>query len=200
MFLIICIVYFIIGLTSDNPYFFVSLLSVMLAITPVSLYAYDEMAKWDVYALTMPLSREKIVRARYMTMLLLALIGAVIGSFLTILVSLFTKQDISMEGFSSIGYGSSVIIMILSISIPFIIKFGVERARVIFVALYILPFMIGLLIKKQMDKGGMEIPAWLIEAISFFKENVLIILPLAVLLVLLISYYISVSIYRKKDM
>ncbi|NLC17603.1 MAG: ABC-2 transporter permease, partial [Clostridiales bacterium] len=54
MFLIMSVLYFFIAINTDNPYFFTSMLTVLLAITTVSLFAYDDMAKWDVFALTMP--------------------------------------------------------------------------------------------------------------------------------------------------
>lgn len=200
MFLIISVFYFFMAINTDNPYFFTSMLTVLLAITTVSLFAYDDMAKWDVFALTMPLDRRKIIQARYLTMLLLTLSGAALSAVLTVIISLYLKNDLSAEEFINIGYGSSAIIVILSTIIPFVIKMGVERARLIFVALYIVPFMIIMLVKKMVEKQDLAIPDWIKNLTGYVMKNLYIILPLAVLLVLLVSYSISVSIYKKKDL
>ena len=200
MFLIISVFYFFMAINTDNPYFFTSMLTVLLAITTVSLFVYDDMAKWDVFALTMPLDRRKIIQARYLTMLLLTLSGAALSAVLTVIISLYLKNDLSAEEFINIGYGSSAIIVILSTIIPFVIKMGVERARLIFVVLYILPFMLIIMVKKMLDKQELAFPDWLKNLTGYVMKNLYIILPLAVLLVLLVSYSISVSIYKKKDL
>lgn len=62
MFLIISVFYFFMAISTDNPYFFTSILTVILPITTISLFSYDDMAKWDVYALTMPFDRKKLYR------------------------------------------------------------------------------------------------------------------------------------------
>lgn len=200
MFLIISVFYFFMAISTDNPYFFTSILTVLLPITTISLFSYDDMAKWDVYALTMPFDRKKIIQARYLTMLLLTLSGAALSAVLTVIISLYLKNDLSAEEFVNIGYGSSAIIVILSTIIPFVIKMGVERARLIFVALYIVPFMIIMLVKKMVEKQDLAIPDWIKNLAGYAMKNLYIILPLTVLLVLLVSYSISVSIYKKKDL
>lgn len=200
MFLIMSVLYFFIAINTDNPYFFTSMLAVLLTITTISLFAFDEMAKWDVYALTMPLDRRKIIQARYLTMLLLTLTGAALSVALTIIISLYLKNDLSADEFINIGYGALIIIVIMSTLMPFVIKMGVERARLIFVVLYILPFMLIIMVKKMLDKQELAFPDWLKNLTGYVMKNLYIILPLAVLLVLLVSYSISVSIYKKKDL
>lgn len=133
-------------------------------------------------------------------MLLLTLTGAVLSTIMTVLVSLYLKTDSSAEEFTSIGYGSSAVILILSIMIPFVIKMGVERARLIFVAVYIVPFVLIMLLKQIVEKQSLVIPEWLNKAAGVVINNINIIGPAAVLLVLIASYYISVSIYKKKDL
>lgn len=199
MFAIVTVAYFILGITSDNPYFFTGMLSVLLAITTISLFSYDDMAKWDVYALTMPLSKEKIIQARYLMMLLLALIGAVLSSVLTIVINIYLKKDMLLEGFKGIGIGTMVILAVLCTIIPFVIKLGVERARIILVIVYIVPFIVVMLIDKIVDSIKVEIPQWLVELVNVFVKNIFILAPLVVLLVLVISYSISLRIFNKKE-
>lgn len=200
MFLIISVLYFFIAISTDDPYFFTSMLTVLLAITTISLFSYDNMAKWDVYALTMPIDRRKIIEARYLTMLLLTLTGAAVSTVMTAVISLYSKNDLSAQNFINIGYASLAIILIMSIMIPFVIKMGVERARLIFVTVYIVPLILITLLKRMVEKQSLVIPDWLGNAAEVVIKNINIVGPVTVLLALLVSYYISLSIYKKKDL
>lgn len=200
MFLIISVLYFFIAISTDDPYFFTSMMTVLLAITTISLFSYDNMAKWDVYALTMPIDRRKIIEARYLTMLLLTLTGAAVSTVMTAVISLYSKNDLSAQNFINIGYASLAIILIMSIMIPFVIKMGVERARLIFVTVYIVPLILITLLKRMVEKQSLVIPDWLGNAAEVVIKNINIVGPVTVLLALLVSYYISLSIYKKKDL
>jgi len=199
VFAIISIIYLVLGITNDNPYLFSGLLSIMVAITTISLFGHDDLAKWNTYALTLPMGRDQIILARYLTMLLLTFIQLVISSIFTIAVNLYLKKDRIFEGFDIIGYYSLTIILALSIIMPFIIKLGVEKARLIFIVIYVVPYTISLPIKKRIDSGEIVIPDWLIELVNYVIKNIKIAAPITVLLTLIASYYISVSIFNKKE-
>lgn len=199
LFAIISVLYFFLGISMDNPYFITGIISVCLTITTVSLFAYDDMAKWEAFALTMPLTRSKLIQARYLMMFILTLIGAVFSSILTIAVNIYLKVDSLFEGFQGIGYGAAIILLMMSVIIPLVIKLGVERARLLFVALFIVPTIVITMIQKMLEKGNTEIPAWLIDAARYLIENFVLIAPLVVLLIVMISYTISTSIYEKKE-
>lgn len=199
VFAIISIIYLFFGITNDNPYLFSGLLSIMAAITTISLFGHDDLARWNTYALTLPMGREQIILARYLMMLLLTFIQFVISSIFTIIVNLYLKKDRLFEGFDIIGYYSLIIILVLSIIMPFIIKLGVEKARLIFIVIYIVPYTISIPIKKRIDSGEIVIPDWLKELATIVINNIIIVAPIFVLLVLVVSYFISVSIFKKKE-
>lgn len=200
LFGIISVLYFFIGSSSDNPYFFTGMLSVLLAITTISLFAYDDLVKWDVYALTMPITKERIIQSRYLMMLLLTSIGAVLSSVLTIIINLYLKKNSLFDGLNSIGIGALGIILFLCIIIPFVIKLGVEKARIIFMAIYIVPFIIIMLLNKVLKNGYTDIPKWLVEILNLAISNIYVIAPMIVLLALVISYFISIGIFKKKEL
>lgn len=196
---VITVMYFFFGIANDNPFFVTGFLSAILAVTTLSLFSYDDMAKWDIYALTMPLSKEKIIQARYLMMFLLTLIGAVIGSLLSIVIALYLKKGISADLFINIEYWSLAIILVLSVMIPFVVKLGAERARLIFAVIFMIPFAIYLLFDKIIIKENAA-PYKLIEALDFAQKNIQIIGPVIVLLAVVVSYFISVAIYNKKEL
>ena len=44
--------------------FIITFIQVMLMVLPITAFSYDELAKWDRYAMSLPLGRGKVVGAR----------------------------------------------------------------------------------------------------------------------------------------
>ena len=53
-----------------------SMVTMIIAVLPISTFSFDEMAKWDRYAVSLPLGRREVVGARYLFILLLLLVSA----------------------------------------------------------------------------------------------------------------------------
>ena len=59
--------------------FIIAFIQVVLATLPISAFAYDELTKWDRYAMSLPLGRSGVVRARYLFVLALTLLTVAAG-------------------------------------------------------------------------------------------------------------------------
>jgi hypothetical protein len=199
LFVICGLLYGVMAYTSGDPTFFSTVIAVIFSILTLSLYSYDEMAKWDGYALTMPISKENMVQGKYLMMLLLTGIGAVAGILFSLVYFLLVGGDTPMKGIISCGVSAAVIILFYSITLPFITKLGVEKARIIFFAVYIIPFLIFFLVNKEIEKGTFTLPANLQNLINFSVKNAYILLPLIAITAIGISYLISIQIYKKKE-
>lgn len=68
---IFVLVYAIIGVMGDNSSMVSGVLAVILMMLPANSISYDEFYHWDKYALTMPISRQKIVQSKYLLCFLL---------------------------------------------------------------------------------------------------------------------------------
>jgi ABC-type transport system involved in multi-copper enzyme maturation permease subunit len=157
------------------------------------------LAKWDIYALTMPVSREDMVSSKYIMLILLTLFGTAFSSIITIGINVALKADSLFTSVSNSFIGAIVVIMLYSIVLPFIIKLGVEKARIIFFVAMIIPFVVVSSISAFMKEETSEIPGWLVSGMDFLSHYSGIVLPIIALAVLYLSYRISVVIYRKKD-
>jgi hypothetical protein len=193
------VLYWIMALMSEDTNFFSSVLIVLVALLTLSLYSYDDLAKWDSYALTMPISRDNIVQGKYLMMLLLTVLGVVYSSVFTILVNIYQKKEGLFLGSGSSLIGAAVVIIFYSITIPFITKLGVEKARLIFFAVYLIPFVAIIGFNKLSRQGNLVISGNLVQIGRIFFEYIYIILPVITLSFLIISYIISMKIYRKKE-
>ena len=54
-----------------------TVLAVLISMLPYSCFSYDNIAKWELYGLSLPLRRSRIVLARYLTVLLALAFSAV---------------------------------------------------------------------------------------------------------------------------
>ncbi len=199
IFAILAVLYGFMAFTTSDANFFSSMFTMLIAILTLSVYSYDELAKWDVYALTMPVSREDIVRGKYIIMLLLTLLGAVIGTVLTMVIKLIRQDNQIMSGIESSLLGGAVVILFYCVAMPFITKLGVEKARYIFFAIYLIPFAIIYFIGNAVEVGVFVIPGQLITLAEKLAQNAAILGPLVLLFALVVSYTISVGVYRKKE-
>jgi hypothetical protein len=196
---VLTVLYAAMAFTSGDSSFFSSIVTMLFAVLTLSIYSYDELAKWDPYALTMPVSKDNIVQGKYIMMLLLTLIGSLFSIAISILINLAVKADSMFAGITSCGIGAAIVILFYSVTIPFITKLGVEKARLIFFAVYMIPFLLIVFADKALNAIGLTIPKNLIDMAKFISNNIYIILPITVVVALGISYVISIRIYRKRE-
>jgi hypothetical protein len=197
--LVLTLVYGFMAFAQGDASFFSTIFTMLFAILLLSTYSYDEMSKWEGFALTMPFKRDCIVQGKYLTMLLLTLIGSAFSVIFSLVLNIVLKKSDLLEGLKVIGAGAAVVILFYSIVIPFITKLGVEKARYIFFAVYLIPFVLGYMVNKQLKNGGIRIPEELLRIGKVIGENVYVIVPLVLIAALGISYTISINIYQKKE-
>lgn len=199
IFLAFIVIYGVMAFASQDSSFFSTVFTVLCAILTISLYSYDEMARWDGFALTMPISRDNIVQGKYIMMLLLTAIGVVVGILFTMLVYIFADTGEPLNSIQSCMVGAAIAIVFYSITIPIITKVGVEKARFILLAVYLIPFATTILIGKALESKALILPEQITDFGLYLWKHAYLFLTAAVLIVLGISYLISIRIYRKKE-
>ncbi len=174
---------------TNNPSYMLSMVTLIFAMMPITAMAFDDMSKWDRYALAMPISRKSIVASKYILSICLSLVSIVISFFISYLVIL-PRTDITGKELLLIAYLVFYTSLVFaSIVLVFIYKYGVERARVISLGIFVLPMMVGLGIYK----AGFKPPS---------KEQLMLLLkisPILLVLILLGSALVSYRIYKNKD-
>jgi ABC-type transport system involved in multi-copper enzyme maturation permease subunit len=182
---VILLVYGIITLQSDNY----SMLSVMTGVfgmmLPVTACAYDEKAKWDRMALSMPLSRRDLAFGKYLLGTGLATAGLLIN--LIVLFIIGVEQVPGGMGFP-LGVFAATLIF-LALLLPIIFHFGVEKGRMYMLALFLIPTVLILLLQ------GRELPAIPDGSLGMLK----LLIPLLVVVMLAGSLRISAGIMDRKE-
>ncbi len=157
-------------------------LSILLPITSMSL---DEYNKWDTYAVSMPVSRKSIVLSKYILGLGLNITITIIVCIVNFIFVYFGANsnygDVVATGLNIAGGG----VLLLSILLPIIYKFGVEKARLLMLLIFLVPALVFALL-PEMD--------WNINA-----KPLLYIGPVLLIFILLLSIAISSRIYTGKE-
>lgn len=178
-----------------NITFVTGFLSVMVMMLPMTAFAYDEQARWDRYAMSMPLGRRAVVRARYLFALMLALFAAACGLLTCAFLFIMEKGD-PVEDLSTILTSLGVGILLAAIILPLCYKMGPERARPYMYVIIFVP-IIALFLAYR---AGVHIDLSFLETLpeAVFIGGVALF-PLAGLLALGVSYLISCHIAAGKE-
>lgn len=192
-------IYVVMSFINKDASMFNSIFTVVLAMITISSYSFDEAAKWDTYALSMPIERKDIVRSKYYLLLIISALGLGLSLIFSIGINLYIGCDNLLSGFEFSLIGVMGLLFLYSIIIPFITKVGVEKARIIIIIVFMLPMGIAYLVMNTLNNGTMLIPDNILEIGRLILQYKYIIVPIAIIIALSISYNISVSIYQKKQ-
>lgn len=161
-----------------------SMLSVLLPITALS---YDEKANWDRYSLTMPISRNMLVGSKYLLSVLIALVCIL----LSLVICLVSNAIPLGESLLLSWVMGGVALFLAAITYPIYFKLGVEKARYVFMAVFLTPTILSLILARM----DLSLPA--VDEAQI--DRLLPFLPLVALALFAASYLISCRIYAKKE-
>lgn len=108
---------------------------VMVTILPINVFAYDKQCKWDVYALSLPVSRTRTVTARYLCVLLLCLFSVVLTAVFGTVLYAAGRMEKPAEFLVTCSAMGLTAMLVDAIMLPLLYKFGPERARMLFFAI-----------------------------------------------------------------
>lgn len=169
---------------------FLSLVSFMLII---NCFAYDEQAGFDKRIAASPLSRAKIVWARYLSAFLLWGIGIVLTTALDIVLGLVRRnppEPLILLQNAVISLGIAVFFM--AILFPLIYRYGVNKSRLLLLIVTVAPVLALMLFGGRLEENVPALPPAFVQ-----------MLPWAIAAILLLGLWLSVSlsvrIYERKE-
>lgn len=108
------------------------LMVVVVMILPMNVFAYDKQCQWDTYGLALPVGRTRTVAARYLCVLLLCLFSVVLTAILGAALFAVGRVEEPVEFMVSCSVMGLMAMLMNAIMLPFLYKFGPERARMMF--------------------------------------------------------------------
>lgn len=175
------------------------LMVVMVVMLPMNVFAYDKQAKWDTYGLALPVGRTKTVAARYLCVLLLCLLSVGLTAILGVMLYAAGRVEEPVEFLVSCSVTGLMAVLVNAIMLPFLYKFGPERARMMFFG--IMGGIVLLVVAALFPLGGL---AWL-KALELAEPTpaqaaaIPVIAAIAGLALLTVSFLLSRHFYGQKD-
>lgn len=171
----------------------IAAVAVMCATMIVTTYTLDERYGWQKYALAMPITRRQYVGAKYLTNLIFCGTGVAIGGLIALLLSIIkhTADLAALGAVAAVGFAVSLLFG--AFVIPLLTFFGAEKARMIMMGVIAVPTVATYLIADHVD----------ISAIALTKTQESLLIGGCVagfLLLMLLSYQISVRLFEKKEL
>lgn len=171
--------------------FIIPLIGIILFL---STFSYDDFNNWNSYAVTLPNGRKNVVRAKYITSIILMIILAVVAFFIGIGIGYIKTNSINLDEIISSLMGTMLSsVIIISLLYPIVFKFGATNGRIILFAVVFGIAGIGTLIAQFIDMTP------IINIINKLDNYLLIAIPIIYIILLGISYLISSKIYQNKE-
>ncbi len=189
---VLLIVYAFLAFTNKMDISFIlPFISVMIMI---SSFSYDSFNNWDAYMVTLPNGRKNGVLAKYLTTFLLIFIISLITLTISLIISYTKNTEINyLQIFTSLLGTIIGTLLVVSFMYPLIYKLGIEKARIsIFLIIFGLAFLGSLLINHINISH-------ITNALTKLGNLLVPITIIITLLLLYISYIISLKIIRKKE-
>ena len=172
----------------DSDLFVLGYPHILAAMLPMTLVAYDEKEKWCIYSQTLPVSKAQYVSAKYIMGIILIFIAFLLSS------SAFTVKQLINGHFSWADYAGMLEfaaggMIAAAVLMPFIFRFGSEKGRIVYFTILIAFFATLFIISNVNITVTLSItfnPSFLIAPVGIFLY--------------LLSWWISVSLYEKREL
>ena len=182
----------IITFTNDEPSFLSGMIILIMSMLPITSFSYDQHAKWDLFSQTLPVSRKQLVMSKYVLGIISIVAGAILAILLNVAVLLVKSLEVDIWYLILANTLIALVALLyLSILIPLVYKFGVEKSRLLTIVVLAIPSVLAILLSK----AGVSIPV-----LDEITPAIVVAIGLVfVICAMLISYVISVRIYMNKE-
>ncbi|MGL4372737.1 MAG: ABC-2 transporter permease [Turicibacter sp.] len=152
----------------------------------------DNTSKWSKYERTLPVKISDVVMARYISFLIFSGIGILLASVTVLLFSIFSNQ---LMDFERVGYGYTFgivfALLVPALNYPLVLKFGADKLNML--------LLISVLIVAFLFNGASAILTPYLSDLN--NANMIYRIACIVISVgvYIMSYFISVYIYKRKE-
>ncbi|BBD42624.1 ABC-2 transporter permease [Streptococcus anginosus] len=187
----ICIALAVYGIY-ENAIFMIPLICAMIPLILTAIaFGYDTKSKFEQFAFSMPIKKSSFVLSKLFFAFVFGLVGSV-----CLFVLFIVKNEMSIDNIVFISLITLVASVLMSaIQLPFILKYGAEKGRLIMVITYFAIFALSTFLKEKSDL--------LANMVELFSKYSMVMIFIGIVLVGLvtigIAIKISISIMDKKE-
>ncbi|WP_196029951.1 ABC-2 transporter permease [Longicatena caecimuris] len=198
-FMVIIVISIIMIIASPESSFPIGFLGFIGTLFSISSISYDEFDNGNAFLFSLPITRKDYVFEKYVFGFITGVTSLLLGTVMSLISIGITKTGSFNEIFITASSLFPIILLILSIMLPFILKFGGEKGRIAIIGVMGFIFVIGLLLIKVTDKMGIDLYGIFKNLPQFQPQVYILLLLLCSGVVLVISYFISLAIMKKKE-
>lgn len=156
---LIMLVFAFLFIPSSGVEGYIIMCAVLCSTMIVTTFAFDDFSKWTRYAMVTPISKKDLVVGKFAVLAIFCAVGSLFGTAVGTIGGVIAKK-ISLD-LAEIGNlllialtAWSMSLVLGSISIPLVFKFGAEKGRVFLLISFLLPAGIGFGIYKLLAALG----------------------------------------------
>lgn len=189
---IFAVFYAALGIVMKATTFGSVLILVFVINLSISAFAYDDQARWDGYALTMPVTRRDVVVARYLYTVVIMVLTLILGIGINVISALVANVPFGTEEILVSYVLISLTLLAMALLLPLIFKFGTEKSRMLMILVFAIPFAGFMVFTSVVDISALLANEGLVMALVYAA------LPVAAIAFVL-SGFVSIGIYKKKE-
>lgn len=192
----------VLNFNSDGS-FVVGYLAFVCSFFVINSITYDEYENGYRFLFTLPVRRNTYVRAKYVYAVLLCTLAWLTGCLISIAFYLAKNQAVRVQ--TEMGEACIIlplILIFLAVMIPIQFKFGYEKGRIVMAFIFCGCILIGYLLQKIGEQPSVPLGQIMQMVDRFMKLDWWLqagVFGIATLLVLGISYLVSVAVMRRKE-
>ena len=185
---------------NEDPSFSVGYMTILMAIFSTSTISYDEFENGMAFLMTLPVGRKSYVQEKYVFGILCAGTMAILSTVLSLVIAAVTESGADCKEALVLGGGMiGSAILILSIMIPIEIKFGVEKGRTAMGIIGGVVFLIVFACSYLGEKLSVDMTGVVSFLAGMSQSGLAAILVIALVVVVFISYFLSVRFMEQKE-
>ena len=198
--LIIGFIAAILLVTSENPSFVISYVTITFSMFSVMTLSYDEYDNGTAFLFSLPVSRKKYVIEKYIFSLL---IGGTAWIIITFFSAAYTYVKFPEENIkeylliAAINFG--ILLIFTTLILPMQFKFGAEKGRIAILGAIGVIFISGFIGGKLLKPMGIDIDTLIAQMSKVKPAQAVIWLFGCGLILLCVSSMISIKIMEKKE-
>ena len=198
--LLVLALFIFLSIANKDATFVLFLIPFYMIMILITTFNYDEFNKWDSYCNSLPLSRKEIVKSKYILFNATSLIVLIVGILASLIIPNFIENTTFESLFASIIGVAFGICLVISLLIPFYYKFGSNKGRImLFLCIVILALIIGMITSLDIFNNKEQMN--LLNSLNNLSLGMItLLLIILAIIVMSISYYISVRIYKNKEL
>lgn len=166
-----------------------SLYTVALVTLPINVISSDEKSGWEVYSMTLPVSRRAVVLSRYALVGVSAFVFAIVNLLLTAGSAVLLGEGLTLDMLFRSMSSPCVGVIIADFVLPVLIYFGSEKGRYLFVIVCFFFMFFPLWLVWGSDVNGYAINEGVVQAV----------VVLSTVLLTVVSVLLSMVFYAHKE-